>query len=182
MDITDTLAPKSDQLDAVDLSHSGPRTFTIADVSKGAPDQPVNLHLAEFPRVWRPGKSMRRVLAAAWGTNAQEWVGRSVTLYCDPTVKFGGEAVGGIRVSHLSHIDKPTKVPLIVTRGKSAMFTVQPLVKSAPAPTLDIATTTDRAALKGAWRAATPEVRAQIEARVAELDTAAETLPIEGDQ
>lgn len=167
MDITDTLAPKSDQLDAVDLSHSGPRTFTITDVSKGAPDQPVNIHLAEFPRVWRPGKSMRRVLAAAWGTNAQQWIGRRVTLYCDPTVKFGGEAVGGIRVSHLSHIDKPTKVPLIVTRGKSAMFTVQPLTDATP--TLDVATSTDIDALRAAYKTASPDVQAQILARVDEL-------------
>ena len=173
MDITDTLAPKSDQLDAVDLSHSGPRTFTITDVSKGAPDQPVNIHLAEFPRVWRPGKSMRRVLAAAWGTNAQQWVGRRATLYCDPTVKFGGEAVGGIRVSHLSHIDKPTKVPLIVTRGKSAIFTVQPLADApaASASALDIDTCTDQEALREAYhRTADEPTRARILARKAELE------------
>jgi len=183
MDITDTLAPKSDQLDAVDLSHSGPRTFTITDVSKGAPDQPVNVHLAEFPRVWRPGKSMRRVLASCWGTDASAYVGRRVTLFCDPTVKFGGEAVGGIRVSHMSHIDKPTKVPLIVTRGKSAMYTVQPLKVEASTPALDIATTTDRAALRALWQATSSlEVRDQVRARVAELDAAGETLPIEGDQ
>lgn len=167
MDITDTLAPKSDQLDAVDLSHSGPRTFTITDVSKGAVDQPVNVHLAEFPRVWRPGKSMRRVLAAAWGTNAHQWVGRRVTLYCDPTVKFGGEAVGGIRVSHLSHIDGPQRVPLIVTRGKSAIFTVQPL---ADEPPVDIAAMTDPDALRAMWKQADPNTRLVIEARVAELN------------
>jgi hypothetical protein len=61
-DISDTLAPTSDQLDAVDLL-GGPRTFTVAKVTKGNPEQPVQIHLAEFPRVWRPGKSMRRVLA-----------------------------------------------------------------------------------------------------------------------
>ena len=54
MDISDTLAPNSDQLDAVDLI-GGPRTFTITKVSKGNAEQPVNVHLAEFPRVWRPG-------------------------------------------------------------------------------------------------------------------------------
>jgi len=181
MDITDTLAPKSDQLDAVDLSHSGPRTFTITDVSKGAPDQPVNVHLAEFPRVWRPGKSMRRVLASCWGTDASAYVGRRVTLFCDPTVKFGGEAVGGIRVSHMSHIDKPTKVPLIVTRGKSAMYTVRPLTESAPTPALDIATCTDQETLRLAYQTADAATRERIKARKAELD-AAETLPIEGDQ
>ena len=94
MDISDTLAPNSDQLDAVDLL-SGPRTFTIEKVSKGDAEQPVNIHLAEFPRPWRPGKSMRRVLVAAWGPDASAYVGRRVTLYCDPEVRFGGAAVGG---------------------------------------------------------------------------------------
>lgn len=131
MDISDTLAPKSDQLDAVDLI-GHPRTFTITDVSKGNAEQPVNVHLAEFPRVWRPGKSMRRVLAACWGTDASQWVGRRVTLYCDERVMFGSDVVGGTRISHLSHIDKARSVPLLVKRGKSATFTVEPLPDAAP--------------------------------------------------
>jgi hypothetical protein len=133
LDLTESLAPKSDQLDAVDLIGS-PRTFTITKVTRGNSDQPFNYHLAEFPRVWRPGKSMRRVLAAAWGVDASKHVGQRVTLYCDPSVQFGGEATGGTRISHMSGIDKPLKVPLLVKRGKSAMFTVQPLTEPAPQP------------------------------------------------
>lgn len=126
MDISETLAPNSDQLDAVDLL-GGPRTFTITQVTRGNAEQPVNIHLAEFPRVWRPGKSMRRVLASAWGTDATVYVGRRVTLYCDESVRFGGKAVGGTRIKALSHIDQPKTVPLLVSRGQSAMFTVQPI-------------------------------------------------------
>lgn len=133
MDLTDTIQPNSDQLDAVDLL-GGPRTFTITKVSEGNAEQPVNIQLAEFPRVWRPGKSMRRVLVACWGKDASAYVGRRLTLFCDPSVKFGGEAVGGTRISHLSHLDKPKSIPLLVTRGKSAMFKVQPLVEQAPRP------------------------------------------------
>lgn len=129
MDISDTLAPNSDQLDAIDLL-GGPRTFTITKVSKGNAEQPVQVTLAEFPRVWRPGKSMRRVLAACWGTDASVWVGRRVTLFCDESVRFGSEVVGGTRIAALSHIDKPKSVPLLVSRGKSATYKVKPL----PAP------------------------------------------------
>ena len=132
MDISDTLAPNSDQLDAIDLL-GGPQTFTITKVSAGKDDQPVNVHLAEFPRVWRPGKSMRRVLAACWGTDASTWVGRRVTLYCDESVRFGNDVVGGTRISHLSHLDKPKSIPLLVSRGKSATFKVQPLAELTPA-------------------------------------------------
>jgi hypothetical protein len=131
VDISDTLAPKSDQLDAVDLL-SGPRTFTIERVSKGNAEQPVNLHLAEFPRPWRPGLSMRRVLVSIWGKDASAYVGRKVRLYCDPDVEYGGQAVGGTRIEALSHIDGPKKVPLLIKRGRSAMFTVQPLRDEPP--------------------------------------------------
>lgn len=131
MDISDTLAPKSDQLDAVDLL-GGPQTFTITNVTKGNAEQPVDVHLAGFPRVWRPGKSMRRVLAHCWGTDAAQWTGRRVTLYCDEAVMFGGETVGGTRISHLSHIDKRKSIPLLIKRGKSAAFTVEPLAAESP--------------------------------------------------
>ena len=138
MDISDTLAPNSDQLDAIELV-SGPRTFTIEKVTKGNDEQPVQVHLVGFPRPWRPGKSMRRVLAAGWGADATVWPGRRVTLYCDTGVKFGGAAVGGTRISHMSHLPKPLSVPLLVTRGKSAIYTVQPLPDTpAPAPHVDV--------------------------------------------
>lgn len=132
-DISDTLAPVSDQLDAVDLA-GGARTFTIEKVSKGNAEQPVQIHLVDFPRPWRPGKSMRRVLVACWGADAAAYVGRSVRLFCDPDVVFGGLAVGGTRIAALSDIDKPKKVPLLITRGKSAIFVVQPLKEAAQEP------------------------------------------------
>ena len=123
MDITETLAPTSDQLDAVDLL-GGPRIFTITDVVRNNGEQPLNIHLAEFPRVWRPSKGMRRVLAACWGADASQWSGRRVELFCDPDVIFGKEKVGGTRISRLSHIDGTKRVPLLVSRGKSSMYAV----------------------------------------------------------
>jgi hypothetical protein len=126
-DISDTLAPNSDQLDAIDLHMSGPRVFTVSKVSKGNAEQPVQIHLAEFDRPWRPGLSMRRVLVACWGKDAQQYVGRSLRLWCDPKVSFGGADVGGVRILALSHIDKPRAIPLLVSRGKSARYKVDVL-------------------------------------------------------
>jgi len=131
MDISDTLAPNSDQLDAIELV-SGPRVFTIAEVTKGSNEQPVNVNFTDFPRPWRPSKGMRRVLAACWGADASAWVGRRVQLYLDPDVTFGKEKPGGTRIAALSHIDKPKQVPLLVSRGKSAVFVVKPLPDDAP--------------------------------------------------
>lgn len=36
--------------------------------------------------------------------------------------------VGGIRISHMSHIDKPVTIALTATRGNKKPVTVQPLV------------------------------------------------------
>jgi hypothetical protein len=132
LDMSDTIAPKSDQLDAVDLL-GGDRTFTIERVTRNNDEQPFNFHLAGFPRPWRPNLSMRRVLMACWGPDAATYVGRRVTLYCDPDVEFGGAAVGGTRIRALSHMSKPKAVPLLVKRGRSAMFTVKPLADEPPA-------------------------------------------------
>ena len=129
MNLTESITPKSDQLDAVELL-SGPRTFTIERVSTHTAEQPFNFHLADFPRVWRPGKSMRRVIVAAWGPLADAYTGQRVTLYCDKSVMFGNDTTGGTRISHMSGIDEPLKVPLIIKRGKSGLFIVQPLAEA----------------------------------------------------
>lgn len=127
-----TIVPKSDQLNADDLM-SGSRTVTITGVSKGSAEQPVDIALAEFPgRAYRPAKSMRRVMVELWGPDASVYVGRRLTLYREPGVRFGGEEVGGIRISHMSHLDRKRTVALTVTRGRRAPFTVEPLPDAAP--------------------------------------------------
>lgn len=127
MDLATTTEPKSDQQNFDDYA-AAPKTVTVSEVKRGTPDQPVEIHLTEYPgRPFKPSKSMRRVLVACWGSDSTAYTGRQMTLYGDPDVKFGGQAVGGIRIAALTHIDKPVTVALTVTRGKRAPFTVQPL-------------------------------------------------------
>ena len=142
--LRDTITPKSDQLNADDLI-AGPVTVRIEAVKRSAsPDQPIDVMIAGH-RPFRPCKSMRRVLIAVWGDQGADWVGESMTLYCDPAVKFGGVAVGGIRISHMTGIDKPVDLMLTTTRSKRSVYTVQPLrvaqkqppAQSAPAWTYD---------------------------------------------
>jgi hypothetical protein len=133
MDMTATIAPKSDQLNADDLI-SGPVTVTIQEVVQGNAEQPVDVRLVEYPgRAYRPSKSMRRVMVMAWGPEAASYAGHRLTLYRNPEITFGREKVGGIEISHLSHIEKPLTVALTATRGKRKNFTVQPLPAPAPA-------------------------------------------------
>jgi hypothetical protein len=132
MDLTRSIEPNSSQVNADDLIASD-RTVTITGVEAGSAEQPVFVHLHEVPdRTWRPSKSMRRVLVAAWGPEASNYVGRRVTLVRNPDIMFGRDKVGGIEISHLSHIDKPLTVALTATRGKRKNFTVQPLPDAAP--------------------------------------------------
>lgn len=127
LDISATTAPKSDQQNYDDYL-AGPKTVTISEVRAGTTEQPVDVHLVEFPdRPYKPSKSMRRVLVAAWGSDASTYAGRRMTLYGDPTVKFGGAVTGGIKISHLSHIAKPLTLSLTATKGKRAPHSVQPL-------------------------------------------------------
>lgn len=176
MDITKTIEPRSDQANADDFL-AGPLTFTIEKVTRGSEEQPVELHLIEFPgRPFRPGKSMRRVLVAAWGPDASTYTGRRLTLYCDPSIRFGGQEVGGIRISHLSHIEKPLTVSLTVTRGRRSPFIVKPLA-AAPEPhdwTAEVAAATTEDELRAIWAESdqTATVSALIKARRAELVTA----------
>jgi hypothetical protein len=134
MDISNTLAAKSNQLNTDDLI-SGPITIQISRVSAGSPEQPVAIgYEGDEGKPWYPCKSMRRVLVAAWGADASQYVGRRVTLFRDPEVMYGGIKVGGIRLSHLSDIDGPLSIALTVTRQKRAPYRVQPLAPAAPAP------------------------------------------------
>lgn len=173
-DIGETLAPKSEQLDAIDLL-SGSRVFTITDVTKGNAEQPVQIHFAEFPRPWRPGVTMRRLLFKLWGGKGGEYVGRQVELFNDETVTFGPDRTGGIRIRAMSHIGPKVRTETLpISRGKYGKFTVQPLADPMTAPQPEpltdtmIACCTDADQLR-AWWTAYPGQRAAIEARVAEV-------------
>lgn len=127
-DLSQTIAPKSDQLNADDLI-GGPRTIRVTNVSKmREPDQPIAINFeGDGGKPYKPGKSMRRVLVRVWGNDGTAYVGRRMTLFRDDAVQFGGVAVGGIRISHMSDIGSPVTMALTVTRANRKPFTVKPL-------------------------------------------------------
>ncbi len=132
-DMRDTIIPKSDQLNADDLIGGRTLTITVTGVDIKMDEQPVAIHFeGDGGKPYKPGKSMRRVLVNVWGPDANAYVGRSMTLYRDETVKFGGLEVGGIRISHMSHMQKPTTMALTATKAQRKPFTVRPLEAAAP--------------------------------------------------
>ena len=126
-DLSKTIEAKSAQLNSDDLQ-AAPRTIKITKVSAGSAEQPIAVNYeGDDGKPFYPCKSMRRVLVAVWGADGASYIGRSMTLYRDPEVKFGGIAVGGIRISHMSHLDKPLMMALTATRGSKKPYTVKPL-------------------------------------------------------
>jgi len=123
-----TIAPKSDQLNADDLIGTS-LTIKVTKVliAVNAPDQPVSIHFdGDNGKPYKPCKSMRRVLVKCWGPDANAYVGRSMSLFRDDDVLFGGQKVGGIRISHVSHIDKPITMALTATKAIRKPYTVHP--------------------------------------------------------
>ena len=160
-----TAEPRSDQWNAEDFL-SGPRDFTIAKVDHGTAEQKYDIHFVGEKRVWRPPLTVLRLLMKAWGDDGTVWPGRRVRLFHDASITFGRDKVGGIRVSHLSHIDGPVTAMLTETRGKRKSHTVQPLPADAPTADPNAARI---ASLRAEWKDADPERKAAIEAEVAEL-------------
>jgi hypothetical protein len=178
MDLSKTIIAKSDQLNADDLL-TGPRTFTVVEVKPGSEEQPVSIVLAEWPRnrPFKPSKTVQRILAYCWGAETDDWPkDPRMTLFRDEKVKWAGEEVGGIRVSHLSHIKGVQKVALQESKHKKSLHTIQPL-PDAPAPVVEKAAPTvspEVAALREEWKSADPERKAAIEAEVKALTTGGE--------
>ena len=159
--LSDTIIPKSDQLNSEQLL-GGPITVTVTAVRRSdAADQPIILNYEnDAGRPYKPCKSMRKVLIFAWGDDGREWIGRSMTLYNDPEVKWGGVKVGWIRISHLSHVERDIILSLTATKGKKETYTIKKLAQ-VPAPTdwlqphLDaLADAADMAELQTAYTAA----------------------------
>lgn len=117
-DISETILAKSDQLNADDLI-SAPRRIKVTDTTQGNAENPVIVHYeGDTGRPFKPCKTVRRILAAAWGANTGAWIGQEAVLYCDPSVVYAGKEVGGIRIKALSGIPKRMIISLAKTRGK----------------------------------------------------------------
>lgn len=156
-DMSAVIIPKSDQLNSDDLI-AGPITITITRVEiRPGTEQPISIFFeGDNNKPWKACKSMARVLVAAWGADAKQYTGRSVTLFRDPTVKWGGMEVGGIRISHLSHMDRDLTLALTATKGKRAPFIVRKLVDAPKPATTDTAAEWSAKFIAGVESAADP--------------------------
>jgi hypothetical protein len=109
---------------------------------------------------------MRRVLICGWGPDGNDWIGRSMTLYHDAKVRFGGDEVGGIRISHMTDIDRDIEVRLTATRGKKALHVIKRLDSPLAGMLTDIENSPNAAALKDNFGASYKHMKGNEPARV----------------
>lgn len=132
IDMTPHIEAKSNELCADDLIGS-PKTITITKVTINDSDRPISIHY-ENGKPYNPSKSMRRVMVHVWGSKGENFVGQSMTLYRDPTVVYGGVAVGGIRISQMTGLKEDISIPLSLSRGKKTIHKVMRLIIEKPTP------------------------------------------------
>lgn len=191
IDISSTIIPKSDQLNADQLLADNLTIIVTKVTAGGGEDQPVSIfYEGDKGRPYKPCKTMRKLLAYAWGSNAATWIGRAMTLYNEPDVRFGGEMVGGIRISHLSDIPADIKVSLTTTRGKKALTAVRRMDRPAGVDHVGLikaAASLDelKAAFEAAWastreKAARADFKAEYDAKKAALlEPPADPAPVD---
>lgn len=128
MDLSKTIIPKSDQLNADDLI-AGSKIIKIRDIKGGSDEaQPVNIYFyGDNNKPFKPCKSVRRILVQLWGADGLKYIGRRLTIFRDDSVKWAGVEIGGIRISHASHIENATRVLVTTAKNKRTPMTIEVL-------------------------------------------------------
>lgn len=127
-DMSSTIIAKSDQINAADLIGTS-RTITVKEVRiKAGEDQPVTILIEGENKAFRPCKGVRRLLVRVWGTDANKYIGQSLTIYCDPKVIWAGTEAGGIRVSHMSGLDEKIVEYMRINRAGTKPYEIKPLI------------------------------------------------------
>ena len=135
MKMSETIKPKSDQLNADDLLCKN-MVIKIRDVThKEGADSPVSIYFdGDNNKPYKPCLSMRRVMILATGIDdptidqfKEVYIGTSIKIYRDPAVKWAGKEVGGIRITHMSHLTKSFTIALTASSNSKNMYTVETL-------------------------------------------------------
>lgn len=119
-DISEAALAKSNQLNATDIIGCEPilivERVNLVNESNG---KTVYVHYHGCNnRPWRVSKGMVRVLMAGWGKESENWTGKAVKVFMEPSVIYAGKEVGGIRVRAMSDIN-PHGINTIITLSKT---------------------------------------------------------------
>ena len=132
VDMSKTIRANSDQLNAVDLMGGGEVVTVKSVVIKLGEKQSKWIELEEDFKTFKPCLTMRRVIMDIWGGETNDHIGRKLVLYCEPTVLWGGQQEGGIRISHASHITEIKRTRVRESKYKTTVWETHPLVIEKP--------------------------------------------------
>ena len=126
---SETTKAKSDQLNADDLiSESVTIKVTGVKVNMGDAQSGIISYEGDNGKPFKPCKSMRRVIEMKWGSDEKQFIGKSMTLVRDATVKWAGEEVGGIRISHMTDMKEDDRFMLTFSRNSKRSYKVDHLI------------------------------------------------------
>lgn len=127
IDLSKTTKGKIDQIDA-ELAKE-PFIIKISHLTENSdPQQPISIHWFNGDGIpFKPCLTMRRVLEKVWSKDGSTFKDRYIKLFNQKSVTFGKENTGGVRISHLSNIDKEITVRVKTKRGKYEDYSVKPL-------------------------------------------------------
>lgn len=125
-DVSQAMQAKSDQLNYDDIG-SNTIVIKINRVVVTCTDQPVSIFYDGCNnKPYKPSKGMIRLISEAWGVESDCWVGKSIGLYGDSTVKWAGKEIGGIRINGFSDIALGGISAFVaLSRGKRRKVTVK---------------------------------------------------------
>lgn len=127
--VSQAMKAKSDQLNFIDIGESE-IIITIESAIVNNTDQPVSIFYSGCNnRPYKPSKGMLRILAGAWGDDTDSWIGKSIQLFGDKTVRWAGQEVGGLRIKALSDIPKAGYTAFIQKNKATRTKQTIPLLK-----------------------------------------------------
>ena len=104
MNINDTFPSTSNFLKKEDLPKPVKVVIDNVDLMEfdqdGKTQRKLVLKFKDKEKALACNKTNARIIAAMLGDETDNWVGKEVTLYNDPTVSMGDQIVGGIRVQY----------------------------------------------------------------------------------
>ncbi len=124
--VSQAMQAKSDQLNYDDIG-SGEIVIKVNKVIVTNTEQPVSIFYDGCnDKPYKPSKGMIRLISEAWGVESDCWIGKSISLYGDDSVKWAGKEIGGIRINAFSDINKGGISAFVaLSRGKRRKVTVK---------------------------------------------------------
>jgi hypothetical protein len=109
MNINETFPSTSNFLKKEDLSSPAKVKIASIDLMKfeqdGKTQHKIIIEFEGKDKKLACNKTNARTIGAIHGAETDNWIGKEITIYNDPTVSMGDQVVGGIRVQYVPPTD-----------------------------------------------------------------------------